>query len=135
MKTEQQLKDRCTPDIIKHMVELAEGFEYSIISFEDRFNTHTVKMGIVITCEYLEYKNIFIPMHTFPLLIHRAVEGWNKKNAHGDNVIIISDDFITYYGNEQGGIYDFKNYQSESLTLCECAILDCLLDIFKEERK
>jgi len=119
MTTEQELKDQCTPDIIKRMVELAEGFEYKF--FEDFKNRH-------------EWSDI-IDKVIFPLLIHRACEGWNKKNAHGDNVIIISDDFITYYGNEQGGIYDFKNYQSESLTLCECAILDCLLDIFREERR
>lgn len=111
MITEKQLKDKCTPDIIKKMCELAEGFE---ISRDGWFYCKNVGFNIDDTIG-------------FPLLIHRAVSGWNKINR--DAPIIISDDFITYYHkvDDNSTDYDFENYQPENLTACECAMLDCLM--------
>jgi len=130
MTTEQELKDQCTPEIIKRMVELAEGFEYSLDHV-----IYIIYTGGIIPCKHDVLKN---PENTliFSTLIHRAVEGWNKKNGHNRN-IIMSNNFIGYYDGIKTNItdYNFPSYQPQSLTLCECACLDCLLDIFKEEKK
>ena len=118
MTTEQQLKARCTNNDIKHMAILAEGFNhpgecifietpYKIISLRDIVNNKT----------------------EFPLLIRRAVDGWNEKQ---NDSILILDDRTKALPNKD---YQFKNYQKENLTLVECACLHCLLDRFEEERK
>ena len=73
----------------------------------------------------------------FPLLIHRAVEGWNKNNK-GNPYIEIDDSSIwvcSYNNNFKEFGFSFHEYQPRSLTQAECAMLDCLLDIFKEEDK
>ena len=57
MKTEQELKADCTPEIIKKMVELAEGF--------DKWELREIYDPEIWTKSDL----------LFPLLIHRAVEG------------------------------------------------------------
>ena len=68
----------------------------------------------------------------FPLLIRRAVEGWNK-NHHTDNkMIIIYSNCITC---EKSKCLKFEDYQPQSLTQAECAMLHCMLDIFKGEGK
>lgn len=122
MITEQELKDKCTPEIIKSMVELAEGFEYD----KDNF----IIFGIAI---YL-----WNDERLFPLLIHRAVEGWNKKYRDDNTFIFIGDNYVHHEykaPRTKDDLYNFKNYQSQSLTQAECAELDCLLDIFKEEKE
>lgn len=109
MITEQELKEQCTLDIIKRMVELAEGFEYQ---GDDEIFYNSLRVD----------RNILL----FPLLIHRAVEGMK---------IIYSDPEKLWYNNTYGmQCFRFKNYQPESLTHAECAILDCLIDILKDEK-
>ena len=127
MITEKQLKDRVTPDIIKKMVELAEGFEWDI---DYPYPSFLYKSTHYITDESND--------KLFPLLIHRAVEGFN----HQDNmsVIIIFDNRVLS-GCLDLDEYDervspereyyLENYQPENLTACELAMLDCLIEIFK----
>lgn len=117
---EKELKDHCTPDAIKWMVELAEGFEF------------IGDVKIYLNDEYIgSIKNIFCNKLAFSTLIRRAVDGWNEKNRNG---ISTHYDCILY-NSETPKLYKFKNYKKESLTLVECACLRCLLDIFEEERK
>ena len=79
----------------------------------------------------LQYQDVLM----FPLLIHRAVEGWNKKFSNDDNFISIGDNYIHYSKDSGNKFYKSKNYQPKSLTQSEMAMLDCLLDIFEEEVK
>lgn len=116
MITEQELKDKCTTEFIKWMCEYAEGFGYIDYVLSQSSDLEQVRFNNII----------------FPLLIHRAVEGINKS----DNgiVIIITDISVIQhiaYDDEYNAEYEFKNYQSETLTACECAMLDCLIEVLK----
>lgn len=116
---EQELKDRCTPDIIKRMVELAEGFSIEgewVISFDN------IKINLVT-------EDVF----AFSTLIHRSIEGWN--NIYYEPRIVVLSDVILKDSRGVLTNYEFHNYQPQSLTACECACLHCLIDIFKEERE
>ena len=129
MIIEQELKDRCTPEFIKRMVELA-GF---IIKFE----TDEI---VAFTSKNLEHKWYIIdhPL-AFSTLIHRAVEGWNKSKHTVERIddysIRINEQRLFYMYNEYATPYDYANYQPESLTHAECAMLHCLLDRFEEVKK
>lgn len=127
MIIEQQLKDDCTPEIIKKMVELAEGFE--------------------VDTDGVFYNGIILPNGTevdfdiqnddllFPLLIHRAVEGWNSRN---ELTIRIYEDVVTLQKRDNpffDNYFSFKNYQPQLLTHAECALLHCMFDIFQEISK
>ena len=122
MIIEQELKDRCTPEFIKRMVELA-GF---IIKFE----TDEI---VAFTSKNLEHKWYIIdhPL-AFSTLIHRAVEGWNKSQG---SMISIRKDAIEFFPEEKDGFkhkeYVIENYQPENLTACECALLHCLIEVLK----
>ena len=118
MITEQELKGRCTPEFIKWMCEMAEGFEWKQLDrtyFQTYFNGNQI-MGLHYFSNY------------FPLLIHRAVEGWNN-NESTPFIIEVFSHMVRY--NEK--LFRVKNYQPKSLTHAECAMLDCLLDVFKTE--
>ena len=131
MIPESKLKDRCTPDIIKKMVELAEGFEY-----KDEHCIYFNKSIVRYTSRDLKSD-----ISLFPLLIHRAVEGWNKKEESILKEIIVYNDsvkLIEYKKSREGGfdpfaivIKKFENYQPSSLTPCECACLHCLIEVLK----
>lgn len=119
MIPESKLKADCTPEIIKKMVELAEGFEID--------DSNIVYCGGMLTIELKKYFNFIV----FPLLIHRAAEGWNKKNDKGYlNFIKLDIGFLSYWFNPQESkLYIFQNYQPEFLTPCECACLHCLIEV------
>ena len=104
MITEQELKEQCTPEFIKWLENLAEGFF-------DRQRSGEVCW--------------------FPLLIHRAVEGWNKQEYKRlvINKYQICLNLWPFIKTEKA--YNFRIYQPESLTHAECAMLHCLLDVFK----
>lgn len=128
MIPEQQLKDKCTPEFIKQMCELAEGFEYSYESSDKR------SLMIKRNPNYHEFYDWLWTWHSFPLLIHRALEGWLK--IHDQRFIDIKHKEIQLVHIAHGHIfYQFKNYQPQLLTQSECAMLHCLFDIFKEEEK
>lgn len=130
MKTEQELKADCTPEIIKKMVELAEGFECKIQNNE---------YIIVRSPNGEDYLNslyciftIFDYQH-FPLLIHRAVEGWNKKFLGSFIHINITHRRIESFesDSDKSKFYEIYDYQAENLTHVECAMLDCLIEVLK----
>ena len=127
MIIEQELKERCTPDIIKRMVELAEGFS----NYE--YN-HSLNRAIFDSI----YHDV-LDIRIFPLLVYRAVEGWNKSKHTVERIddysIRINEQRLFYMYNEYATPYDYANYQPESLTHAECAMLHCLLDRFEEVKK
>jgi hypothetical protein len=113
MKTESEVKSRVTPEIIKEMCELAEGFEYTSDDYAIYNNTYDADTDIL------------------PILIHRAVEGWNKLD--NESVIVILDDSLMFSKLEKDEVYYYsKNYQTKNLTQLECALLDCLVDVLEE---
>ena len=122
MTTQQQLIDKCTPEIIKKMCELAEGFEIFYDEETDGFvdpfdNEYYIEDGLN-------------KVESFPLLIHRAVEGWNNNNRQGVRIQSVNDMIIRYI-DDIIIRYEFKDYQPTTLTRAECALLDCLIDILK----
>jgi len=121
MITETELKSKITPNMIKWLCELAEGFEYKIDGVRFKFDGDA---------GFLNF-NTFITMSFFPLMLYRAVAGWNNKQDI-DNCIIIFSDMVSDYNKDY--IFLFENYQSENLTRCECAILDCLINIYEENK-
>ena len=109
MKTWDDLKQQITPEFIKKLCEFAEGFGYIDYILSQSSDLEQVRFNNII----------------FPLLIHRAVEGIK---------IIYSDPEKLWYNNIYGmQCFRFKNYQPEYLTQAECAMLDCLLEIFAEQ--
>ena len=128
MITEKELKDRCTPEFIKLICELAEGFEYNDkkIEIETPTKNHS-STSLKTLCD-----QFILHLSDFPLLIHRAVEGWNKKQNDRKLYIEINNNAVwKMYNYEFIKCYMIINYQSENLTQCECALLHCLLDIFE----
>jgi hypothetical protein len=128
MITEQELKAMCTPDIIKKMVELAEGFEIrqSISCSMFYFKPQPQVTTSIHTKDLFDSDNTFI----FSTLIHRTCEGWNKLNS---KLIISVDNRIIYDECGANKNYAYKNYQPENLTQLELALLHCLIEIFKSE--
>lgn len=125
MKTEQKLKNQCTPEFIKWMCKLAEGFEWR--NENNVIWIHVPSDIIMVGSKYFSNDSYF------PLLIHRAVEGWLK--IHDQRFIDIKHKEIQLVHIAYGHVfYEFKNYQPQSLTQAECAMLNCMLDIFKEEK-
>ena len=126
MITEQELKGRCTPEFIRWCCEYADGFGYQ------EENDHDVDYFIWNNKKYFTSSDVL-----FPLLIHRAVEGWNKSDREGYYTIDTVSDSILIMKNKypmpEPKNYRMKNYQPQNLTPAECACLHCLLDIFEEE--
>ena len=131
MITQQELTDKCTPEIINMMVELANGFELrsSISTTMLYFKPQTQVTTSIHAKDLFEPDNTLI----FSTLISRAVEGWNRLNKA---YIMTTDSFCYTTTNlhQSEERRDFKNYQPTTLTPAECAMLDCLIDILKEER-
>jgi len=129
--TETEIKAMAVPDIIKKMVEFAEGFEYDDRSPAQRY--------ILCDNQWMNMPALFFSKLYLPLLIYRAVEGWNKKNGHGIRYIRLEIQFVnkmdvSYYSND-GKIYQYKNYQAENLTQIELALLHCLIETLGEVTK
>ena len=121
--TEQELKDRCTPDAIKWMVELAEGFECNELG-------NCSYIHVEFNGDWWDDEEIF-ESSVFPLLIHRAFEGYNRLNK-GKEILRC----INFIGrNDTNYIAAYDDYQPQSLTHAECAILHCLLNGFEEVKK
>jgi len=123
MITEKELKDRCTPEFIKWMCELAEGFEVT---------DHPIPM--VQYSIILKYIDKFKDSMNFPLLIHRAVEGWN--NLKTNKFVHLYSKGVSLLTRKEDcclTTFDYLEYQPENLTQLECALLNCLLEIFEEE--
>ena len=104
-------------EFIKKLCEFAEGFGYIDYVLSQSSDLEQVRFNNVI----------------FPLLIHRAVEGWNKQD--NEAVIFLFSDNVLYhklmFNDDIEKKYDFKNYQPENLTVCELACLDCLREVLK----
>lgn len=125
-KTFDQLKKKLTPEIIQRMVELAKGFgwdhfdnPYYIVKFDQ-------KKWFIADFKWVH----------FPLLLHRAVEGWNKRNEKVYGLYIeVKRKEILYYRFEdtihKEKHYKFKDYIPCHLTACEMAILDCLCRVLR----
>lgn len=127
MITQQELKAQCTPEIIKKMCELAEGFNVKFVLCFDDNNSESrdrlVSNGS-ITDEAKICDSLF-----FPLLIHRAVEGWNKKCERSGRILCDYDLGMIYISGVCAK--HFKSYQLQSLTHAECAMLHCLLEVLR----
>ena len=121
MITFEELKEKTTPEIIKEMVELTEGFTYEL--YKDKSLS-----GIYYNKEFLFYLEV-VADNIFPLLLHRAVEGWNKIQGIGQSGNIFINDDGVFINNSEPICYLFKNYLPCHLTACEMAIWDCLLNI------
>ena len=129
MITFEELKERTTPEILKEMCKLAEGFEFIFAT-----TNGIIGFGIINKNKWYSVDN-----ETFVFLLYRAVEGWNKSKHTVERIddysIRINEQRLFYMYNEYATPYDYANYQPESLTHAECAMLHCLLDRFEEVKK
>ena len=121
MITEQQLKADCTPELIKKMVELAEGFEF--IEYDNPYT-------IILSAHSRWFVTDITKWVYGPLLIHRAVEGFNKRNSiviyAKKNSVCLCDPSVY---NDKYFWYD--DYSNSILTKLECAMLHCLIEVLK----
>lgn len=118
MITFTDIKQKWTPEIIKKAVELAEGFEWVEIGNWTgyRFEGHKPTD---------DDPNVY-----FPLLLHRAVEGWLK--IHKNEMFKTSEELIFHFdSNAVIFTYEFKNYLPCHLTACEMALMDCLAEVLR----
>jgi len=128
MITEKELKERCTPEFIKWMCNLAEGFEFIDNGISSN-NWFTVKFNSITIGHCIS--NIYENTLAFSTFIHRAIEELNKKTCSFLRLIMPYEDGIAA-GNGKT-FYEFKNYQLHLLTSTECCYLNCLLDIYTGE--
>jgi hypothetical protein len=127
MKTQKEIEEKLTPEIIKKMCELAEGYEFE----RDEDGYHGI---INVSDDFYLLENIIRDMADLPLLIHRAVEGWNNKFANNKLMIHMTYNMIHFFSMTKPKHvteFMFKNYQPSTLTACECALLDCLIEVLK----
>ena len=118
--TEQEIKAMCIPDIIKKMVELA-GFKY--IKGDGYWSDCIIwDVDGKTPIEFL-YNNYLL----FPLLIHRAVEGFNKE--HHFQIKFLDDPEKIKFADKN---YRISKYRKKKLTQLELALLHCLIEILKE---
>lgn len=125
MKTFKELSEKTTPDIIKRMCELAEGFE--ILNFID--SRLTIKFDEL----FIEIADICFHSFLFPLLLHRAVEGWNKSNTCMTNITTYGSR-IEYGAFDEKNIYFFEDYEASLLTQEEMALWDCLINVLGKRK-
>lgn len=123
LRTFPELEKKFTLGIVKRCVEYAKGFD------------RVEKSGIKYFLGYESgFRNItdFLNSGLFPLLLHRAVEGWNKKSDGHLRFIIQDKDCLSVFVNESDRkLFKYNNYQPCHLTACEMAIMDCLCEVLK----
>jgi hypothetical protein len=125
-----------TIDFIKWLISYAEGFDLESDGITDEY-TLTRPDGDFFDYpdgDFFDYydRNLHEIITDYPLLLHRAKEGWNKAN---------NKDYRRQIMCERGYIramilkdaYYFEDYpQHPTLTQGEQALLDCLWNIYKE---
>lgn len=118
MKTWDDLKQQITPEFIKKLCEFAEGFGYIDYVLSQSSDLEQARFNNII----------------FPLLLHRAIEGWNKINPCKPIQILCN--CISFITDEDDPAsvewgYDNEQYEPCHLTQCELAIWDCLLEVLR----
>lgn len=137
MITFEDLKQKWTLEITKRAIELADGYKY----YEREMtvgNRSVLIKGISCGINSLEttedFAKAICESSLFPLLLHRAVEGWNNKNVCKPIQILCNcvsyitdedDPAVVNYG------YDNEQYLPCHLTACEMTIMDCLAEVLK----
>ena len=102
-------------ETLKKIVELADGFDLA--------------PGIGLT-----YKGDDNSKEFYPLLLRRAVEGWNvkygRKSEYQDTIELCADVVMTFVEYEINKVYRHKEYEkTEYLTPQEQAIEACLIEL------
>lgn len=123
MTTEPDLKSRITPDMIRWLCKLAEGFEYREHGGLT-FNSLSVYEYGIDTL--------------LPLLLHRAAEGWDKEGLENSGRLIsnLGEGYISLLRyNDDTLFFHYEKYTPSTLTAGECALLDCMLRIYTETTK
>lgn len=111
---EEEIKAKCDDEIIKRMVEIAEGF--SAANFD-------CYLGVYF--KNVETDQYILDDDMFPLLIHRAIKNFKVVLYYQEHRL---------YSYDLQKEYEFKNYQPESLTQAECACLDCLIETIRRTK-
>ncbi len=108
-------------ETLKKLVELAEGFEIS----------EYVHKATVEYREWWQWAENVETWEHFPLLIHRAIQGFNRINKRIE--INLYNDSVDYDNQieETGSIYIFKDHQpTDTLTVEEVCLLKALEEVF-----
>lgn len=111
-------------ETLKKIVELADGFEISIYrSFEFiHYKGDSCRHRLTDVVDWIHY----------PLLLRRAVEGWNDKDEPYD--IDLQNTSIYYWGKDDYELeYNYSDYpKTEYLTPQEQAIEGCLIELLEK---
>jgi hypothetical protein len=112
-----------TPELIKKLCKYAEGFRFDASGLIVCQNSGT-------SCGWDKTES-----SVFPLMLYRAVQGWNKLIGDEWGWIEIDNTSVIFYDyNFSDGIFEFEKYQYENgLTQCEQAIIDCFKYIFQKD--
>lgn len=108
---------------VKKLIILADGFAYN--------NSLEIFYSQGSTWTHFKYIRQW---EFYPILLHRAVEGWNENNGPYD--ISINYDYIEYYGKlDTRIIKNHLNYtKTDYLAAQEQAIEACLIELLEKKR-
>ncbi len=110
---------------LKKIIELAEGFEQlkGNIAFESCIR-YKEQICIITQIEQWDL---------YPLLLRRAIEGWNKKHPIDADIVIDSAGIIWGKLDDTCGSISYDDYpKTEYLTPQEQAIEACLIELLEE---
>ncbi len=121
-------ENKMKQETLEKIVEWAEGFEWENGQVNDPAN-------FMYTPDNLspEYRKDMWQLVDYPLLLRRAVEGWNRKN--GPYLIhILSDNVECFGGNGFRIISNYSAYPANDyLTPQEQAIEACLIKLLENK--
>ena len=112
---------------LKKVIELAEGFEVveDVEGIGDVCNYDRSIMSSPLD-EIHEYCH-------YPIILRRAVEGWNNKHPIDADIVIDSAGIIWGKLDDTCGSISYDDYpKTEYLTPCEQAIEACLIELLEE---
>ena len=111
-----------TEKTLKKIIELADGFENWMSLDLSCVKLHTPDEKISIALKYIS------KWEHYPLLLRRAVEGWNKEHQYITDYIISQKDYIECSYLEK--CYFYHEYKkTDYLTPQEQAIEACLVEL------
>ena len=124
--TERELIEKVTPGFIRWLMRYAP--DYELIQDADRAGFMLIEVEGVPVFDLLRHM-------AFPLLLCRAVDGWNISPENRIYLIENGTRYVGVYtsdGEEPYAKYLCCDYAPDALTIKECALLHCLIDVYSE---
>ena len=123
-------------DYIKKLVELADGFEISdALAGKDSYDYSQFHVKYKTSYSHIDTLKTW---NMYPLLLRRAVEGWNRKHGRESEYIntveCYADVTMAFVDYEINKVYRHKEYEKTDYLTCEeQAIEACLIELLEAE--